>query len=50
MGLGYYIFEGFLFGFIPALSSMPGNIIQGVASLIISVILVTILEKSKDDK
>ena len=50
MGLGYYIFEGFLFGFIPALSSMPGNIIQGAASLIISVILVTILEKSKDDK
>ncbi len=47
MSLGYYIFEGFLFGFIPALSSMPGNMIQGLSSLLIAVILVTVLEKSK---
>ncbi|MBQ7876325.1 MAG: ECF transporter S component [Clostridia bacterium] len=41
----YYIFEGFLYGFIPALSNMPANIIQGVFGLILGIILIKIFEK-----
>ena len=47
MVLGYYIFEGFMYGFKPSLANIPMNLIQGVAGLILAVILIKVLEKQK---
>ena len=47
MVAGYFIFEGFLYGFGPSLVNIPANIIQGIAGLIIGTILVKVFEKSK---
>ena len=47
MVAGYFIFEGFLYGFGPSLINIPANVIQGVAGLIIGTILVKVFEKSK---
>ena len=47
MVLGYYIFEGFMYGFAPSLANIPMNLIQGVAGLILAVILIKVLEKQK---
>ena len=44
---GYYVFEGFLYGFGASLVNIPANAVQGVAGLIIGTILVKIFEKSK---
>ena len=47
MILGYFIFEGFLYGFLPSIVNIPVNAIQGVAGLVLGVILVKIFEKNK---
>ena len=47
MILGYFIFEGFLYGFLPSIVNIPANAIQGVAGLVLGVILVKIFEKNK---
>lgn len=47
MILGYFIFEGFLYGFIPSLINIPANAIQGVAGLVIGILIIKISEKSK---
>lgn len=47
MVAGYFIFEGFLYGFGPSLVNIPANVIQGIAGLIIGTILVKVFEKSK---
>ena len=47
MVLGYYIFEGFMYGFAPSLANIPMNLIQGAAGLVLAVILVKVLEKQK---
>ncbi|MBR1969169.1 MAG: ECF transporter S component [Clostridia bacterium] len=47
MVIGYFMFEGFLYGFAPSVINIPANGVQGVAGLIISLILVKIFEKSK---
>ena len=47
MVLGYFVFEGFLYGFVPSMVNIPANGMQGVAGVIIGVALVKILEKSK---
>lgn len=43
---GYFIFEGFLYGFIPSAVNIPANAVQGVAGLILGVVLVRVFEKS----
>lgn len=45
MILGYFLFEGFLYGFSPSLVNIPANGVQGVAGLIIGIILIKIFEK-----
>ena len=45
--LGYFIFEGFLYGFVPSLVNIPANAVQGVAGLIIGTILIKVFEKNK---
>ena len=47
MVLGYYVFEGFLYGFISSAVNIPANSVQGVAGLIIGVMLIRVFEKSK---
>ena len=47
MVAGYFIFEGFLYGFGPSLVNIPANVIQGIAGLIIGTILVKVFEKNR---
>lgn len=47
MILGYYIFEGFLYGFGPSAINIPANAVQGTAGVIFGIVLVKIFEKSK---
>ena len=47
MILGYFVFEGFLYGFVPSLVNIPPNGVQGVAGIIIGVLLLKVFEKSK---
>ena len=46
MILGYFVFEGFLYGFVPSAVNIPANSIQGIAGLVVSVVLVKMLEKN----
>ena len=46
MVLGYYVFEGFLYGFGPSAVNIPANAVQGVAGLIIGVALIKVFEKN----
>ena len=45
MVLGYFVFEGFMYGFIPSAVNIPANAVQGVAGIIIGVILAKIFDK-----
>ena len=45
MVLGYLLFEGILYGFAPSLVNVPANGVQGIAGLVIGVILIKIFEK-----
>ena len=47
MVLGYFVFEGFLYGFAPSLVNIPANAVQGVAGIIVGILLIKIFEKSK---
>lgn len=47
MILGYFVFEGFMYGFIPSAVNIPANGVQGVAGLILGVILTKIFDKNK---
>lgn len=47
MVLGYYLFEGVLYGFGPSVVNIPANIAQGIAGLVLGVVLIKVLEKSK---
>ena len=47
MVLGYFIFEGFLYGFKPSVINIPANAVQGAAGLVLGIILVRLFEKNK---
>ncbi len=47
MILGYFIFEGFLYGFAPSVVNIPANAVQGIAGVIIGVVLIKVIEKTK---
>jgi len=47
MVLGYFVFEGFLYGFVPSLVNIPANGVQGIAGLVIGIVLIKIFEKTK---
>ncbi len=44
---GYFVFEGFLYGFIPSTVNIPANAVQGVVCLIIGCVFIKIVEKTK---
>ena len=46
MVLGYFVFEGFMYGFTSSLVTIPANAIQGVAGIVIGVVLIKIFEKA----
>lgn len=47
MVIGYFIFEGFLYGFAPSVVNIPANSIQGIGNLILGVILIIAFDKRK---
>ncbi len=47
MVLGYYVFEGFMYGFSASLVNVPANAVQGAAGLILGFLLIKIFEKTK---
>lgn len=44
---GYLIFESFLYGFVPSLINVPANAVQGVAGIIIGLLLIKFFKKTK---
>ena len=47
MVLGYYIFEGFLYGFVPSMVNIPANSVQGMAGLVLGCVLIRLFERHK---
>ena len=47
MVMGYFVFEGFLYGFAPSVVNIPANAVQGVAGIIIGLLLIHPLERLK---
>lgn len=47
MVLGYYIFEGFMYGFSASLVNVAANAVQGIAGLVLGFVLIKIFEKTK---
>lgn len=45
MVMGYYIFEGFLYGFGASLVNIPANAIQGAVGAVLGVVLIHMVEK-----
>lgn len=47
MVLGYFVFEGFIYGFGASAVNVPANSIQGVVGLILGYVLVSAFEKNR---
>ena len=47
MVLGYFVFEGFLYGFAPSVVNILPNVVQGVAGIIIGLWLVRVFDNIK---
>ena len=47
MVFGYFVFEGFMYGFVPSAVNIPANAVQGAAGLILGIILVKVFERLK---
>ena len=47
MVFGYFVFEGFMYGFVPSAVNIPANAVQGAAVLILGIILVKVFERLK---
>lgn len=47
MVLGYFVFEGFMYGFVPSAVNIPANAVQGAAGLILGIVLVKVFERLK---
>ncbi len=46
MILGYFVFEGFMYGFGAVLVNIPPNAVQGVAGIIVGTLLITVIDKT----
>lgn len=47
MVAGYFVFEGFLYGFVPSMVNIPANAVQGVAGIIFGILLIKVFENTK---
>lgn len=43
---GYFIFEGFMYGFGPSAVNIPANAVQAAAGLILGIVLIKVFESS----
>ena len=48
MVLGYFVFESFLYGFIPSIVNIPANCVQGTAGLVMGIILIRVYEARRN--
>lgn len=46
MIIGYYVFEGFLYGFGASLVNIPSNAVQGFTGLVLGVLLIKLFDKN----
>lgn len=46
MILGYFLFEGCLYGFAPSVVNVPANAVQALVGLVLGVLLMSLFEKS----
>ena len=44
---GYFVFEGFLYGFEASLVNIPANAMQGIVGLIMGFLLIKVFEKNR---
>ena len=44
---GYYVFEGFMYGFGASLVNIPPNAVQGVAGIVLGAVLLKIFRKTR---
>lgn len=44
---GYFLFEGFIYGFIPSAVNIPANSAQGIAGLVLGILLAKLFDKGK---
>ena len=47
MVAGYFVFEGFLYGFEASLVNIPANAMQGIVGLIMGILLIKVFEKNR---
>lgn len=47
MAVGYYVFEGFMYGFAESLVNIPANLVQAAAGIILGIVLERILDKTE---
>ena len=47
MVLGYFVFEGFLYGFAPSAVNIPANGVQGIVGLVVGIALIKVMERLK---
>ena len=47
MIVGYFIFAGFLYGFGPAVVNIPANAVQGIAGILIGIVVMKICAQSR---
>ena len=47
MVVGYFVFEGFLYGFEASLVNIPANAMQGIVGLITGILLIKVFEKNR---
>ena len=47
MVMGYFVFEGFMYGFIPSAVNIPANALQGAVGLALGLVLMKVFEKIK---
>ncbi|MBR5139763.1 MAG: ECF transporter S component [Clostridia bacterium] len=46
MVMGYFVFEGFLYGFAPSVVNIPANAVQGAAGIIAGLVLIKVFQKA----
>lgn len=48
MVLGYFVFESFLYGFIPSIVNIPANCVQGAVGLVMGIVLIRVYEARRN--
>ena len=47
MVMGYFVFEGFMYGFVPSAVNIPANAVQGAVGLALGLVFIKVFEKIK---